>query len=225
MNITSFIAFYCLPSLKFCHNPLCLIDTLMKVTLTDGYCIAGQFGYVIALQQEYVVLRVVLGQTESLMGMSLLIEVSDEGAGVIPVHASCTEYYPASVTAPCVIGVHIVGVGLGEGIDTVSLQVFDVEVARFVPDVELAIFAFGVEQVTTVGTYTGEGGTAVATGAVNHQFGWTKFASLSVVGHPSYVVVEFVVIGNTTYGFYAVGYDFVTNRFLGCAIVEPFSIG
>ena len=51
--------------------------------------------------------------------------------------ASRGEYDPASVAAPGVVTVHVVAVGFGQRADGAVLQVFDVEVRAFVPDVEL----------------------------------------------------------------------------------------
>ena len=87
------------------------------------------------------------------MGTSLRVEIGDEDACVVAVHASAAEGYPASVAAPAVETVGIGAVGLAQRVAAVGLQVLYPQVAGLVPDVELSVASLGVEHITAVGAY------------------------------------------------------------------------
>ena len=122
------------------------------------------------------------------------------------------------------VAIDIGGVGLGEGIAGVTLQVLDPEVAGLVPDVELAVVTQGVEYVTSVGTDAGHGAALVERVAGNLHTGRTELPGSLVEGDGHEVVIYAVVMLQQGRSLEGIGY-FHEAGFVGSAEIEGLAVG
>ena len=144
--------------------------------------------------------RITLRQAKSLVCPSVFIEICNEGTCVISVHASGGEYYPASVAAPCVIRVHIIAVGFGKCIATVCLQVLYPQVAAFVPNMELPVIAFCIQDIASVRTYSVESYALSLCFGIYDNLRNTESIALGIVWHAPQIIVYLIVIGRNDRG-------------------------
>ena len=91
-----------------------MVDAVVELLRAYLHGFACEFRYVVALEQQHVVFWVALRQGKRLVGLTVLVEVCDEGACVVLVHAAAAEGYPASVAAPGVEAVGVWAVGGGQ---------------------------------------------------------------------------------------------------------------
>ena len=161
------------------------------------------------------------GQFEGLRPVAVLVDVGEERTRVLTVVAATAEHHPATVARPRVVALGVGGVEFVQRPRRAGLQVENPEVAVVVPNVEHAVFAHGESEPAAVGRHSGQRGTQVLRGSIEHQFALSESHRLGVerlavdvVFHLPMPTDDFLVVARC-----------VSIFEVGAAIVEPLAVG
>jgi hypothetical protein len=66
-----------------------------------------------------MIVGVIAGQLKGLGSMAILVDMGEEGTGIVTVLAAAAEHYPFSISTPSVIGLYVGAVHLGKGTSVV----------------------------------------------------------------------------------------------------------
>ena len=91
-----------------------------------------------------------LWQTEGFMGLAVLVDIAEVGFSIEPVVALRGEDEPTAVRRPRVIGVALLTVHNGKGVDGASLKIHQLEVSLRMPDGEGTVVGYRIEQIASV---------------------------------------------------------------------------
>ena len=96
---------------------------MMQVLHRDADGIATQFRHIITLQEQDVPLGVLLRNDKGLVRTPLPVEVGDEEASIVLVHATTAEDEPAPVGTPGMEAVHIGRIRFRQSVTITRLKV------------------------------------------------------------------------------------------------------
>ena len=106
------------------------------------------------LQVVVVERGMLLGQTERLMRLAILVNIAEIRFAIEAIVTLRGEDKPTAIAAPGVISVTLCTIDNGESVDGACLQVHHLEISLWVPDGEGAIVGNGVKYILTIWTDT-----------------------------------------------------------------------
>ena len=125
-------------------------DNLLQFLGVPADFVLGELGDVVGLEQPVVLVRILLGKEERLVGAALGVKVCQIEAGVGAVFPAGREGYPPGIGGPALETLSPGGVQFVKRLGLKGLEISDIDISGIVPDMEGSVFSHAAEQVPAV---------------------------------------------------------------------------